>query len=191
MRKGITLLLILLIGLQGCASALLVGGIGAAVSAHDRRSTGNQLDDKTLYFKLDGVIAQQIPEDQATQHNFNVSIYNGVVLLTGQSNNRRIHSKVINAVKKQSNIKKVFDQVRHYPPIPASSHAHDVWLKSKIKGKLLIDKAVAGFHVGVTVEDSEVFLMGIVTKSEAEKAVNIVRNINGVTKVIRAFEYRQ
>ncbi len=191
MKQLITLILITTMILQGCAAGLVLGGIGVAASAHDRRSVGNQLDDKTLFFKLEGVIKETIPEDSKHQVNISVSIYNGVVLLTGQSNEPKIKQNVVNAVKRHPNIKKVFDQIRDYAPIPTSSHTHDVWLKSKLKSKLILAKELDGLHIGITVEDSEVFLMGIVTKDEASKAVDIARNIDGVTKVIRAFEYLQ
>ncbi len=40
----------------------------------------------------------------------------------------------------------------------------------------------------VTVEDSEVFIMGLLTKEEASAAVEVARNVKGVTKVIRVME---
>ena len=64
-----------------------------------------------------------------------------------------------------------------------------MWLVSKIKTKLLADKRVDGLHIDVAVENSEVFLMGLVSESEADIAVEIARNVSGVTQVIKAFEY--
>ncbi len=189
MKKLILIALISTLALQGCASALLVGGISAAASVHDRRSMGNQLDDKTLYFKLEKAVSQIIPETEKSRHNLNVSIYNGVVLLTGQSPSVEIIKKASTVVETHPNVKRVYNQIRDNQPIATSSHAHDVWLKSKIKAKLVITDELDALHIGVRVEDSEVFLMGIVNKVEAAKAVEVVRNINGVSRVVKAFEY--
>ena len=52
MKQLTTLILITTMILQGCAAGLVLGGIGVAASAHDRRSVGNQLDDKTLFSNL-------------------------------------------------------------------------------------------------------------------------------------------
>ena len=89
----------------------------------------------------------------------------------------------------QKNIKKLHNQVRIGSPIAASSSTNDLWLESKIKTKLLADKRIDGLHIDVAVEDSEVFLMGIVSQSEADISVDIARNVSGVTQVIKAFEY--
>ena len=40
-------------------------------------------------------------------------------------------------------------------------------------------------------ENDEVFLMGIVSKKEADAAVEVTRNISGVNRVFKAFEYIQ
>lgn len=38
------------------------------------------------------------------------------------------------------------------------------------------------------VEDSEVFIMGMLTREEATAAVEVARNVSGVTKVVRVLE---
>jgi osmotically-inducible protein OsmY len=43
-------------------------------------------------------------------------------------------------------------------------------------------------RLDLIVEDSEVFIMGRLTKTEASAAVELVRNVTGVTKVIRVME---
>jgi osmotically-inducible protein OsmY len=43
--------------------------------------------------------------------------------------------------------------------------------------------------VKVTTEATTVFLMGIVTRQEADAAVEIARNTEGVRKVVKVFEY--
>jgi len=43
--------------------------------------------------------------------------------------------------------------------------------------------------VKIVTENSVVYLMGLVTKEEAEAAVDIARNTSGVTKVVKVFEY--
>jgi osmotically-inducible protein OsmY len=67
--------------------------------------------------------------------------------------------------------------------------AHDVWLASKIKTKLLADKRIDGLHIEIEVENGEVFLMGLVSEKESIIAIDITRNIKGVKQVIKAFEY--
>jgi hypothetical protein len=56
---------------------------------------------------------------------------------------------------------------------------------------MLTTKGIDSTHFKVVTENSEVFLMGLVTRDEAEKAVNLARHVSGVKKVIKVFEYIQ
>ncbi|HAG41754.1 MAG TPA: BON domain-containing protein, partial [Pseudoalteromonas sp.] len=44
-------------------------------------------------------------------------------------------------------------------------------------------------NIKVVTENAEVFLMGLVSESESNQAVNIARNVSGVERVIKVFEY--
>jgi len=55
---------------------------------------------------------------------------------------------------------------------------------------LLGDKEVSALNIRVVTENGEVFLMGIVSELEADKAVEVARHVNGVSRVIKAFEIR-
>jgi osmotically-inducible protein OsmY len=44
-------------------------------------------------------------------------------------------------------------------------------------------------YVKVVTENSVVYLLGIVNKTEADAAVEIARNTDGVSKVVKVFEY--
>jgi osmotically-inducible protein OsmY len=53
---------------------------------------------------------------------------------------------------------------------------------------MLADEQIPLFKLDLIVEDSEVFIMGLLTKQEAAAAVEAARNVDGVTKVIRVME---
>lgn len=173
--------------LQGCALLVVGAGAGIASAAHDRRSLGAQLDDKTTHSRT-GIALNDVTALKE-QGNISINVFNGVVLLVGQVPNEQLKQQAGAVAAKISNVKKVHNQIRIAEPIAASSSAHDVWLANKVRTILLADEAVEGLHISVTVADSEVFLMGLVSKPEADATVEAVRNINGVAKVIKVFEY--
>lgn len=188
--KGkLTTLLILLATLMQSGCALVaVGTVGAAAttSANDRRTVGTQIDDKTTQSRVRSAI-NDIPlvKDEAA---VSVDVYNGQVLLTGQAPVQKMIVDVEVAAKKVPNVMKVHNQVRLGSPIPATATMNDVWLASKIKTIMLGDERVPLFKLDLVVEDSEVFIMGLLTKEEAAAAVDAARNVDGVTKVIRVME---
>lgn len=171
----------------GCA-VMAVGTVGAAAtsSATDRRTVGTQIDDKTTQSRVRSAINDlpSVKEDAAVS----VDVYNGQVLLTGQAPLQSIIVSVEGVAAKVQNVVKVHNQVRLGAPIPATSTMNDVWLASKIKTIMLADEDIPLFKLDLVVEDSEVFIMGLLTKSEAAAAVDAARNVEGVTKVIRVME---
>lgn len=172
--------------LQGCAAVVVGAGVGAASAAHDRRSLGTQVDDNTASLRLSGAINKNKALEEA---NINVYVFNGIALLTGQVGTEQMRQEVQNTVSSVKNLRKIHNQLRVRPTVTASETANDVWLAGKVKSALIADKRIDGLHVAVKVENAEVFLVGLVKQSEADIAVDIARNINGVAKVIKAFEY--
>jgi osmotically-inducible protein OsmY len=183
----IALLMSIVLVLQGCAVLVVGAGVGAASAAHDRRSLGTQVDDKTAYGRLTTALGKNAVIEE--QSNINVHVYNGTALLVGQAPSEDLIRQVQQVAESVKNVKKLHNQVRIGTPIATSTSTNDLWLASKIKTKLLADKRIDGLHIDVAVEDSEVFLMGIVSQSEADISVDIARNVSGVTQVIKVFEY--
>jgi hypothetical protein len=59
---------------------------------------------------------------------------------------------------------------------------------AKVKATLVDAKDLVANAFKVVTERGTVYLMGRVTEREATRAVNLVRTINGVQKVVRVFE---
>ncbi len=183
--------LLLLLGsvwlLSGCA-AVLVGG--AAVSTitvnEDPRSLGAQIDDTTYATKIRSALSNTPAIEKNA--NVNVHVYNGAVLLTGQAQNSNIKAEAERVATAAADVVTVHNQIRIANSTAVSTQAHDVWLSSKVRTNLLANKEVNSLKIDVVVEDSEVFLMGIVSEAEAQKAIEVVRNISGVSKVFSVFE---
>jgi osmotically-inducible protein OsmY len=173
--------------LQGCAGIIIGAGMSAASIAHDRRTIGTQVDDKTTASRISTALSNDKAINQQT--SISVQMFNGNALLVGQAPTQALIQQAESLASTVNNIKKLHNQIRLGPPIPANIVAHDVWLASKIKTQLIADKRIDGLHIEIEVENGEVFLMGLVSKKESNIAVDITRNIKGVKQVIKAFEY--
>lgn len=189
MQKNRVLVLSLaaLITLQGCAALVVGAGVGAASAAHDRRTLGAQVDDKTSASRIS--VALSDVAELKNQANITVQVFNGTALLVGQAPNNELIQLAQNAASSVKNIKKLHNQIRLGMPISTGDAAKDVWLASKVKTQLIADKRIDGLNIEIEVENGEVFLMGLVNQQEADIAVDITRNIDGVKQVIKVFEY--
>ena len=187
-KKSVAIALLLSITtIQGCAVLVIGAGVGAASAAHDRRTLGAQVDDKTAASKISVALSEV--EELKNRTSITVQVFNGTALLVGQAPTNELIQLAQQTAAKVKNIKKLHNQIRLGSPISTSVAANDVWLASKVKTQLLADKRVDGLNVEIEVENGEVFLMGLVTQQEANIAVDITRNIAGVKQVVKAFEY--
>lgn len=184
--KKFAIAIISLTLLQGCAVAL-VAGIGAgAASINDRRTLGAQVDDQSIEVKAHSLIAENAVLEEQTR--VQVVSLNGTVLVVGQSPNKQLRSQVISIISGIQGIRKVHNQIRIGNKTTFGTRTHDSWLTTKVKTELIASDKIDGSAIKVVTEDSEVFLMGLVKAKEANIAVDIVRHVNGVSRVYKAFQ---
>ena len=180
---------ILLALLQGCAAAVVAGGATAVTAANDRRTLGAQIDDKNVVLKAQRALADHPATAEGS--NINITSYNGVLLLTGQTASEQIRQQAQALVSGIDGVRDVQNQIRLGNNTAMTTRTRDSWISTKVKTQLLADEQVSGLNIKVVTENAEVFLMGLVTEQEAAKAVDIARHVDGVSRVVRAFETRQ
>lgn len=173
--------------LQGCAAAVVAGTASAITAANDRRTIGSQIDDSNIEIKA-SIAISEVDRLQKFAHISAVSV-NGIVLLVGQVANEEMKNEANRAIESVAGIRKIHNQIRIGSNIGVTTQTHDSWLTSKVKAQLLTDKNISSNNIKVVTENAEVFLMGLVSDAEAEQAVNIARNVSGVERVIKVFEY--
>lgn len=183
----LTLMLLSYLSLNGCSSLLVAGAATGAVTSQDRRTLPTQLEDQSI--ELKSITALFENDELWSDTNINVVSYNNVVLLLGQAPTAALKKKATEAIKKIAKVSKVHNQIRIAAPISFIASRNDGYLTTKIKSSMLFAQDLPSAKVKVITENSEVFLMGLVSKQEADHAVEIARNVGGVTKVIKVFEY--
>mgnify|MGYP003384585477 CR=1 FL=1 len=173
--------------LQGCAAVAVVAVTTGASVATDRRTIGKQIDDQSIEVEA----YNEIVKNKSLNENTNLHIVsvNGSVLIIGQAPNTYLRDQAIKIVNNISEVVRIHNQVRIGNLTSITTQTNDVWLTSKVKSALFASDKVNGNKIKVITENAEVFLMGLVTKEEAEHAIEITRNISGVNRVYKAFEY--
>ncbi|HSX86031.1 MAG TPA: BON domain-containing protein [Cellvibrio sp.] len=118
-----------------------------------------------------------------------VNSHNGVVLLTGQVASNDLRQMASDTVNKISTVRQLHNELQVGPYVPMSTRTYDTWLTTKIKTRLMANKEIDSGRVRVITEAKTVFLMGMVSRREAEIVTDIARTTGGVKKVVRVFEY--
>lgn len=175
--------------LQGCVAAAIGGAAvaGATKVATDPRSMGTQIDDETLEERVKSALYKD--QQIKSEARINITSYSGRILLTGQVPNENLREVATSLAKGVQNVNDVYNEVRVAPKVSFSQISKDAWITSQIKSKMLVDSKVKTSDVKVVTENNEVFLMGNLTHDQSNAAAEIARNVSGVTKVIKVFNY--
>lgn len=181
----IFLLVIITTQLTSCVAAIVVGA-AASYIVYDKRGL--------LTMESDGRIFYLIHRAIVTNPRFNdsrivVTCFNGMVLLIGQTPNAELKILTEKIAYNTQNVKRVYDQISIGRPISLTERGKDSLITSQLRSLMLAHKGLESGSIRIVTENGNVYLMGIVTKSQAKMAVNIVRKIAGVHKVIKIFRY--
>ena len=181
---GAALLAVLL--LEGCVEAVVIGGAatGAFVAA-DRRQPEVVAGDERV-----GITAlSRIGDRYGERVHVNVTSYNYNVLLTGEVPDNQVKAGIEKLVLEIPQVKGALNELQVAGPSTLASRGNDTYLTGRVKGAFVTENKFQANHVKVVTEAAVVYLLGLVTRKEADDATAIARSTSGVKKVVRSFEY--
>lgn len=168
-----------------CVPVIVGGAAAGGVMAADRRTSGIYVEDENIELKAVKKMETNLGEDA----HVNVTSYNRNVLLTGEVPVAESKTKAESLVKEIANTLSITNEIAVGPKSSLGSRSNDTYLTSKVKTKFVTENKFPANYVKVVTENSVVYLMGIVTKAEGDAAADIASNTDGVTKVVKVFEY--
>jgi osmotically-inducible protein OsmY len=169
----------------GCVP-LVVGGAMAAggMVATDRRTSGTQLDDEGIELRS----ANRIRDALGDRAHVNVTSFNRQVLLTGEVASAQDRQTVERLVAQLDNVNKVVNELGIGPVSSLAQRSNDSLITGRVKAALVDARDLFANSFKIVTERNVVYMMGRVTKREAQRATDIARSIGSVEKVVRALE---
>lgn len=181
----LTLSIALATQLAACVPAVIGGAAVGGSMAADRRTSGIYLEDENIELKA----LKKMETNLGEYSHVSVTSYNRYVLLTGQVPDDAKKALAESLMKEVENVRNINNEITVSPKADISTRTNDTYLTSKIKTFFVTENRFNANNVKIVTEDGVVYLMGQVTKEEADAAVDIARNTAGVTKVVKVFEY--
>ena len=179
------LLLSGVLALQGCIEAIIVGGAASGVLViADRRQPDVMASDERIEIQ----IGQRLGDQFKTAH-INTISYNKMVLLTGEVANAAAKAQAEKIAQSISEVRSVVNELQIGPASSFGNRGNDSFISGKVKAAFISHAKFQPNHVKVITEGGVVYLLGLVTRGEAETATEIARTVGGVQKVVRVFEY--
>jgi osmotically-inducible protein OsmY len=170
--------------LSGCLPLVAGGVAGGALVIADRRNPGTQAIDRGIQLEAESFLTKKYGDNI----HVNVSVFNRRVLLTGETRTEAIKTSVEADVKSMKNVTTIFNEMVAAPISGLNARANDSYLTARIKGSFVATEGVPSNSMKVITEASKVYLMGIVTDAEANRAVDIARSVPGVKQVTKVFD---
>lgn len=178
------------------ATSVTLGGCTSAIHAVKKEpfqpdptetSLGTDLDD----WQMDTVISVNIKKaaPELERSHINVHSYNKVVLLTGEVPSSELRTLAGDTARNYRGARQVHNEIQIQGATSMLARTNDAWLSTKVKSKLLAYRDIKGSRVKVITENGVVYLMGLVTRGEADRITNVASNTGGARKVVRVFEY--
>lgn len=170
--------------LSACAPLMLGGAAAGALVATDRRTSGMQVEDQSIQIKA----GNRLRDTLGGRGRVNVNAYNRTVLLTGEVDSDADRAAAEQAAARVENVVKVINQLQVGPTASLGTRSNDVLLAGKVRATLVDARDLMSNAFDIVVERGEVYLMGLVTEREANRAAELTASIPGVKKVVKAFE---
>ncbi len=180
--------LTLCLSLSGCSSVINASREAPIDDDRGTRTLGSKIDDSLIETKVAVNIAKANPDLDQNSHIV-VSSFNGVVLLAGQTPRADLKSLAEQTAGQVQKVKKVHNELQVLQPSSLLARNNDAWLTTKIKTQMLTDSSIPGSRIKVITENGIVYMLGLLTQAEANRATNLVQGVSGVQKIVRLFEY--
>lgn len=163
--------------------------IGVMLSACGARSLGNRIDDQFIAPDVAHAIKEAHVDLSTTTSRIVVTSYNGIVLVAGQTPRAELKELAGKAAQSVPSAKKVHNELQIATPTSGLVRSNDGLLTANIKARMLSYNDVPASKVKVVTENGTVYLLGIISRAEADRATAVAQEVNGVQKIVRLFEY--
>ena len=160
-------------------------GAGSVATSADRRSTGAKVEDDNIESKAQKRV-DEIYKDTA---HVSITAYNHFALITGTTSTEEVKMDIERIVGSIPNVKGIANELVVTKTPVSSIGASDSRITGNVKYRIARNPDLKAERVKVVTDGGVVYLMGLVTRAEADTAADIASTTAGVQKVVRVFEY--
>ena len=181
------IILVALMSIQGCGSMLAAMQANTIEDDPGERTFYQRLADESIETKA--VVNLHAADEGYDEAHLVIQSYNGFVLLAGQVPTEDLRQKANDVVREIRDVRRIYNELEVAAASSTMTRASDNWISSKVKTFLLANTSTPGLRVKVVAEDGVVFLLGMVTRDEADRIATEAADVSGVQRVVRLFEY--
>jgi osmotically-inducible protein OsmY len=177
------LVVVMLMGLSGCAS-FLAQSTGPAPLGTDSgvRTFSQVLNDNSI--ERTAKINTYKLDERFKYARINIASFHSAVLLTGQVGDQYLKQLAEDNVKAMSDVKTVHNYITIGEKISYNTIVQDSIVTANIRRMLVTSPDVSDTKIKVQTEDGVVYVMGKLTPSENQALLNILQSTPNIVKVV-------
>ena len=171
--------------LSGCWPLYAGGAAMGALTLSDRRTVGSQTEDQAIELKAGNRLREALPDERG----ISVTSYNRKVLLSGPVSTDEVRRQAETTVARIDNVRTVHNELNVGFRPALSTRTNDSATTARVKAAFVEAKELQANTIKVVTESGTVFLMGLVTQREGDRAAQVAARLAGVQRVVTVFEY--
>jgi len=169
----------------GCLPLVATGAAVGALAVLDRRTIGAQTEDQEIELRA----ANRVREALKEPGGVSVTSFNRKVLLTGQVASEEDKRTAEATVAGLPNVRSIHNEVQVLGRPSMTASAADMSITARVKSALVKAQDLHANVIKVCTESGTVYLMGLVSRREADRAAQVASRVGGVQRVVTVFEF--
>jgi osmotically-inducible protein OsmY len=154
------------------------------------RSTGAIFDDQNIELRVIDAIYGTEQIDGSS--HIKVEVYENVVLLMGETPTEADKALAGKMAEEVDQVARVVNEIEVGERVGLGGKTANSWLTTKVETALARKNRIEGwdpYRIKVISSQGTVYLMGTVTRDEGNAVAEVARNVRGVDKVVKVFNY--
>jgi len=191
LQHGMILIVLMgaLLASSGCTNLLIAASANQLTDQdHSKRTLGARIEDRSIKNKA----VVNLYNSQAALHpqdsHILINSYNGYVLLTGQVKTANLKKRSTQVIRDIRHVRRVYNELEIAAPNSTYDRISNLWLTRRVRISMLFTPKFPSSRVKLTSQNGTIYLMGLLTDQQTKQAVEIIRKIYGVKKIVTLVE---
>ncbi len=172
------------LALAGCTPTTAAVGAGAAVGATAVQDRGIEGAARDTWIRTE--INQRLLATSGELFlDVHLQVQNGRVLLSGMVPSPEARVKAVQIAWQSDGVREVINEIELSDKDSLAEYARDRWIETRLRAKLLTDRAINSLNISIESVNQSVYLIGIVhSRDEMERVVAHAKNVPYVRRVV-------
>ena len=170
-------------------AALVFGATAGGAVIYDKRGVKTKMKDNTVAQNIYSALRQDPAFDKNSR--LSLAVFNGIVLMLGEVPTPEIRDKAYSLASGVKGVKRIFNQIQVSPIASLKIRSYSSLITAQVKAAMLATSGLRSTQIKVVTNNQVVYLMGVLSYKQANLATHAVRQVTGVKKVVKVFEYEK